>query len=704
MFDAKDTQTLYSLRELQRIAAENVRPVVLWVGAGASKWLGYPLWNELAEKFHKEYAQYEKAYDLIDGWRLLSANDYPGFFSYCKTTDSQRYYRLLAKIFGARAISPVYRRFVSLLGQLNPLYLLTTNVDESLEKTLPQANTIQKPDVERVADLMEQRISFVAKLHGFVGDITSTVFTTEEYEALVADKNYLSAIEHVFSTGSVVFLGYSLSDQYVIGLLKRSSSKRPVFGAGPHFALVSGEDVSLPDNIKSIKYSLLQHKDHRAALQVLNALATVGQKSNIDIPIRQREEAEKAEIRSGYYISDFFPPGTWQSSQTATFTPPTSSGDSSFTVGQGFVDAELTVRTSPAMHDLTVGLVCFDEIYMPLFSLGMLHKFLGGDRFWNLHAAGAIRFIQLPRIVAMGYENASTVANGRLMSIGWVSTDGTVRSTEEEIQRQIIPLKGHEKKANRLLDDLANKVLCLDESVVLPIPDIVKGALMHPDIRQTLGISSAVLPESIPRWNVFPALRLAHVMTVGVVCQHFMFGAAKIGFGGQMLAGRVFAIAATRDWAEEAASYVLSQKFNTDLGSLVMNEPGILDGILRFRDTKAGAALREEIREQLNTEAGSEFIASVNAGLKRSIPARILQAAQDQLSGLLLAQPSKHPFTPAIWNNLQNSDSTLRLWRKRSHEMLLDHCKKHDIGPYDACPCDSGEKLKFCCDETLRSQ
>ena len=84
MFDAKDIQTLYSLRELQRITAENVRPIVLWVGAGASKWLGYPLWNELAVKFHNEYGQYEKAYDLIDGGRLQSANDYPGFFSYCK--------------------------------------------------------------------------------------------------------------------------------------------------------------------------------------------------------------------------------------------------------------------------------------------------------------------------------------------------------------------------------------------------------------------------------------------------------------------------------------------------------------------------------------------------------------------------------------------------------------------------------------------
>lgn len=500
-----------------------------------------------------------------------------------------------------------------------------------------------------------------------------------------------------------MFIGYSLSDEYVIKLLETSSSKRPIFGTGPHFAVFSRDEVSLPDNTSPIKYSLLQHQDHRAALQVINAIANARQKPPIAIGTQLREELRRVEIRSAYYISDFYPPGTWQSSTTATFAPPLSSGVCEITVGQGFIDAELTVSISTAMHDLTVGLICFDELYMPLSSLGMLHGFLGSNRFWNLHKAGVIRFIHFPRMVAVGYENSSAVANGQLMTVGILSKEGTPQTIDDEIRRHIVPLRGHEKTAQRLLDDLAGKLVGVDENVLHSIPDITKGALMHPDIGKILGISGAVLPESIPRWNMFPVLRLAHVITTGVVCQHFMFGAAKIAFGGEVLAGRAFAIAATRDWAEEAASYVLSQKFNTDLGSLVMNDPSIVDAILAFRETAAGVALRQEVCQELNADAGAEFIASVNAGLKRTIPARILQQAHDQMSGLLLAQPSRYPLTPAIWNNLENSDSTLRLWRKRSREVLLDSCRKNNIGPYDPCPCRSGEKLRYCCDEALRS-
>jgi len=648
MFDPKDNQTLYSLRELQSIVAEKKRPVVLWVGAGASKWLGYPLWDELAGRFHDEYRRHEKSYDLTDAGRFLPAKDYPGLFGYCKKTNLQRYYRLLSETFGTREITPIFRRFVSLLSQDKPLYILTTNVDETLEKTLSHVDTIQRSDLERVIDLMGQEGSFVAKLHGSVSNITSCVFTSEEYEELVRDEAYLSTIEHVFGRGSVLFIGYSLSDEYVINLLTRASLKRPLFGAGPHFAALSGDQPSLPDNTRQIKYSLVQHKDHRAVLQVVNVVVSARQSRDDEIIPAEKKRPKKAEFRSAYYISDFFPPGTWQSSQTATFTPRMRDGVSAVTVGQGFINAELTVKTSPAMHDLMVGLVCFDEIYMPLSSLGMLHGFLGSGRFWNLHAAGVIRFIQLPRVIGMGYEDASTVTGGRLMSIGWIGKDKTPRTTEEEIERQVRPLRGEEKRGKQLLDDLAGKVVSVDESVMGPIPAMTKGALMHPGIRQLLGISGAVLAESIPRWNMFPVLRLAHVMTVGTVCQHFMFGATKIGFGGEVLAGKAFAIAATGDWAEEAASYVLSQKYNTDLGPLVMNDPSILDAVLSFRETAAGVSLRKAIRDQLRTDAGSEFIASVNAGLSRSIPPRILQEARDQLSGLLLAQPSDYPLTPAL--------------------------------------------------------
>ncbi len=47
MFDAKHTETIYAIRALRDIANEQTRPLVLWIGAGASRW--YPGWGELAD-------------------------------------------------------------------------------------------------------------------------------------------------------------------------------------------------------------------------------------------------------------------------------------------------------------------------------------------------------------------------------------------------------------------------------------------------------------------------------------------------------------------------------------------------------------------------------------------------------------------------------------------------------------------------------
>ena len=49
MFDAKHTETIYAIRALRDIANEQTRPLVLWIGAGASRWCGDPGGGELAD-------------------------------------------------------------------------------------------------------------------------------------------------------------------------------------------------------------------------------------------------------------------------------------------------------------------------------------------------------------------------------------------------------------------------------------------------------------------------------------------------------------------------------------------------------------------------------------------------------------------------------------------------------------------------------
>ena len=95
MFDAENTGTFAAINELCSLSAESKKPIVIWVGAGASAWCGLPLWSQLAEHFHKEYGRYESTYDRKSGNEFLSQSLFPEFFSYCKRINAARFNNLL---------------------------------------------------------------------------------------------------------------------------------------------------------------------------------------------------------------------------------------------------------------------------------------------------------------------------------------------------------------------------------------------------------------------------------------------------------------------------------------------------------------------------------------------------------------------------------------------------------------------------------
>jgi hypothetical protein len=161
-------------------------------------------------------------------------------------------------------------------------------------------------------------------------------------------------------------------------------------------------------------------------------------------------------------------------------------------------------------------------------------------------------------------------------------------------------------------------------------------------------------------------------------------------------------VAGARDWADNVSSYVLTSGFSADLGAYVESNPSVLNALMTFRDTQAGVDLRREILEELATNSGAEFVASVNAGLKRLVPTTIMDNARSELSGLLFRTNPDSPVVPAVWTNIRNSDSIARLWRARSKKELDEYCRTRGVRERDLCPCGSGEKLRFCCAQALR--
>jgi len=239
---------------------------------------------------------------------------------------------------------------------------------------------------------------FIAKLHGSRSAIESTVFTHEDYERLKADSTYINTLRLILELGTVVFLGYSISDQYVIDLLSDNARNMRLFGTGPHFVVSSDFKGSI--TLRQIGYSLKRFADHRSALSVLALIQQVeARKAELSarISIHPEESIKTATplgTKTAYFISDVMPPGTWNSSVTA-HCESKDGRKTEMTMGLGFTNDELPFQVSTAHHDVVVGLICFDFLYFSLAAVGRVHTLLGSEVFWQAVKADIIRFVHL---------------------------------------------------------------------------------------------------------------------------------------------------------------------------------------------------------------------------------------------------------------------------------------------------------------------
>ena len=160
---------------------------------------------------------------------------------------------------------------------------------------------------------------------------------------------------------------------------------------------------------------------------------------------------------------------------------------------------------------------------------------------------------------------------------------------------------------------------------------MTRGSMVNPSVRRLLGISGGTPMGTVPRWLAFPVLRLAGVIRKGVICQHIDASATRMLLGSEMLASVAFSASGGSMWADEAASYVLTGRFNSDLGALIEQQPELLEGVLRFRESAGGNSFRRDIVERLAKNQGGQMVAAVNSGLNEAMPASVLQQVRDEV-------------------------------------------------------------------------
>lgn len=625
-------------------------------------WCGFPSWQETASRAQASYRKFEPRYDKVEGQRLFQAEKFPELFELLRQTNPQRYNQELAAMFTSRTATPVYGRFLGIVKALTPHQIVTTNVDEMLERNLPAAVAVQSSDLERCLDLVPAGTSFVAKLHGSVSAVESIVLTTTDYQRLLNDPTYLRTLQALFAQAAVVFIGYSLRDKYVLDLFEANCGARHLFGDGPHFLVKSGDSPPLPESINVIRYLPEPYADHRSAITVLDIVRVTGETGpEWFTPENDAPRAETV-FGSGYFLTDVTPPGTWTTSHSIVLGRAGELMAPNAIIGQGFDESELPQQIPPAMHDIIVGLVSFDYVHIPLSYAGRLHSLLGSAAFWDLVRARVFRFIYFDMEPVMMFRSVDTVDGGDIGLYRVSEPDGKPITIEQQIRNQIQAAPGREAEANQLFDTLAANVSAFDHAR-FNIPSLTRGTLLHPSVQRLLGISDAILPNSLPRWVRFPVIRLAHTIMAGCACDNFSLAATKIGFGSEILVGAAFAASAARDWADSVSSYVLTSRFNSDLGAYVEATPSVWATILAFRDTQAGANLRREILQEVATNEGGEFVAAVNAGLRQIVPTAVMDNARDQVTELMLRTNRDSAVVPAVWTNVRNSDAIARLWR-----------------------------------------
>lgn len=201
---------MFNLADIQAIrnAIEN-DTLTIFVGAGFSKFaetntIKFPSWEELMLPFKKDLQTTETDYLKVAQLYAIEFGEY----------------RLYEKL---KDVIPLHANPSDLhvqLFRMNPRYVVTTNFDNLLEKTINEQGLIYdiiKSDEDFVKSTLPQKL---IKIHGDL-DAHNIVFKEDDYLNYANNRPLLdNFLRHILSSTTVLFLGYSYSDNNIKQIAK----------------------------------------------------------------------------------------------------------------------------------------------------------------------------------------------------------------------------------------------------------------------------------------------------------------------------------------------------------------------------------------------------------------------------------------------------------------------------------------------------
>lgn len=205
---------------------------VLFVGSGVSSPSGVPTGQELVTVFNKKLGASFRPEDLPKATQQFEDK-------YCRADLIKA---LMDKIDGL-GLQP--NKTHDLLFRLRPKRIITTNVEQIIEKALKRAGLPYTVNIWNQDSGSASGIRLL-KPHGDVEKPESFVFTLADYDAYPYDNNKLfirRQIEADYAYESFLFIGYSADDQNFRALFQHVTQQRSAEGAGHYLITVDADDL-----------------------------------------------------------------------------------------------------------------------------------------------------------------------------------------------------------------------------------------------------------------------------------------------------------------------------------------------------------------------------------------------------------------------------------------------------------------------------
>ena len=122
--------------------------------------------------------------------------------------------------------------------------VFTTNYDQLLENAYEEdVRPLTWQSGEELFRNLRQNEFSIVKLHGCVSDPQSIILTKSQYFKSFKPQAIQTALEHLFSFKTLLFIGSSLRDPNLHQVIKRSRSALGAESYGPHYAIMFDDEV-----------------------------------------------------------------------------------------------------------------------------------------------------------------------------------------------------------------------------------------------------------------------------------------------------------------------------------------------------------------------------------------------------------------------------------------------------------------------------